>query len=673
MRFSLHFVVLCLGLLICSASTLAQSTGAFFSPGELSTPHAELEGITNCTQCHELGGVSDSLCLDCHDGVRAQLQSGEGFHALQSQSCTNCHPDHRGRDFEMIRFDAEAFKHQATGFPLTGNHGGLECVECHTDEESFLGLDKQCGSCHEDEEPHGLGHTERELLAGCETCHEVVTDWKALPLPAGALDHTDRSQVDYTLQGAHGQVGCEECHADWQFVPVAADECTDCHEDPHYTSFESGCAECHEIVEDWVVEQFNHQQTSFELLGQHQRVACADCHPAKITARLDHDNCEDCHKDIHQAQFEPRVCEDCHTPHTADFALRTYDHDTTDYPLEGKHTEVSCEDCHKDGHAAVYVDLPAESCTDCHEDEHQGSFEPKPCSECHTVASWVVDQFDHGLTDFALEGKHLEAECSDCHETGSWDGVAHQTCLDCHEDDNPHDGSLDAASCTSCHSPADWGEIDFAHSDETQFDLGLAHAKTACTDCHQSTEQFEELETTCTSCHEDDRPRLHYEGDCASCHEGAQWTPAGFGDLGHSVTGFTLHGAHTQAPCESCHAQSVSLTTAAGECVACHASADPHRHMLGDVCSDCHTEVDWYRTRWRHHQTGWPLRGGHRLASCSDCHTTGYAGTPRDCIRCHQGQASPAVPAHRSAFASECSSCHHPFGWSALRLKAAPR
>jgi len=26
------------------------------SPGDLTTAHAELEGIRNCTQCHDLGG-----------------------------------------------------------------------------------------------------------------------------------------------------------------------------------------------------------------------------------------------------------------------------------------------------------------------------------------------------------------------------------------------------------------------------------------------------------------------------------------------------------------------------------------------------------------------------------------------------------------------------------------
>ncbi len=676
MLFRTPILPLCIALLLLLGSAVvnAQSVGGFISPGDLAKPHVDLEGITNCTQCHELGGVSDTLCLDCHDGVQAQVQSGEGFHALQRKNCTSCHPDHRGRDFEMVQFDDKDFKHQSTGFPLAGDHGDLECKECHKDEDTFLGLDKQCLSCHEKEDPHGLGHTERELLAGCDTCHEVVTDWLALPLSGGVLDHTDSSQVDYPLEGAHQDADCEECHIDWKFVPVTSETCTDCHEDPHYTAFQEDCSDCHEIVKAWVVKQFDHRRTGFELLGEHKLVGCTECHPTGASTRLPHDECGDCHADIHEGQFEPRICEECHDVETADFALRSYDHDSTDYPLKGKHTEVTCEDCHDDGHEAVYVDLAAQDCDDCHEDAHEGHFEPRPCSECHTETGWTVDDFDHGLTNFPLEGKHSEVECSDCHEEpGVWDGLAHETCLDCHQEDNPHDASLDADSCTSCHSPESWTEISFAHDEETEFDLGLAHAETACADCHESAEQFGDLETTCTSCHEEDRPASHFEGECSECHESAEWTPASLGERGHGVTGFDLHGAHTQAPCESCHSPEVSLTTSASDCVACHGAQDPHRHMLGDSCSDCHSEVDWYRTRWRHHQTGWPLRGAHRLASCSDCHTTGYVGTPRDCIRCHQGQASPSVPSHRSVFVKDCNTCHHPFDWSAVRLRAAPQ
>ena len=36
------------------------------SPGDLTQYHADLEGLLNCTKCHDLGeGVSEAKCLDC--------------------------------------------------------------------------------------------------------------------------------------------------------------------------------------------------------------------------------------------------------------------------------------------------------------------------------------------------------------------------------------------------------------------------------------------------------------------------------------------------------------------------------------------------------------------------------------------------------------------------------
>ena len=88
-----------------------------------------------------------------------------------------------------------------------------------------------------------------------------------------------------------------------------------------------------------------------------------------------------------------------------------------------------------------------------------------------------------------------------------------------------------------------------------------------------------------------------------------------------------------------------------------------HRNLLGDGCDDCHTTTAWFRTRFRHHATGWPLRGAHRLAACVDCHAVAYAGTPDDCRSCHEYEAPLDEPAHASAFFSDCESCHKPFTW----------
>jgi hypothetical protein len=75
--------------------------------------------------------------------------------------------------------------------------------------------------------------------------------------------------------------------------------------------------------------------------------------------------------------------------------------------------------------------------------------------------------------------------------------------------------------------------------------------------------------------------------------------------------------------------------------------------------------MSWYRTTFRHTTTGWPLRGAHKLAACVDCHATGYVGTPTDCFRCHEADASPTIPAHQGPAFRTCDLCHRPYTWDA--------
>ena len=64
-------------LLLLSLSSLAQ-----FSPGKLSTAHADLEGISNCTKCHDIGNkISEQKCLDCHKEIQTLISADRGYHA----------------------------------------------------------------------------------------------------------------------------------------------------------------------------------------------------------------------------------------------------------------------------------------------------------------------------------------------------------------------------------------------------------------------------------------------------------------------------------------------------------------------------------------------------------------------------------------------------------------
>lgn len=651
--------------LLLAQTAAAQGLAGFLSPGPLAEPHAGIDTVTGCPQCHALGsGVSPAKCQACHDGVAEQVRSGQGFHADKGDRCQACHPDHRGRGFALVKLAEHDFDHAATGFALQGKHLRAECTDCHT-AGTWTGLAPTCRSCHD--EPHGAADSKRRTLLECGSCHGVE-DWKVRQVPASVLDHGDAQQVDYVLEGAHREVGCDECHPKARFLPTAHDGCATCHKDPHFGLLGGGCAGCH-TVQSFRVAAFDHARTGWPLEGQHAEATCESCHRGAHGRRLPHAACSDCHADEHHGQFDPRPCDACHTVNVEAFRLPGFDHDgATAFPLHGEHERVPCAKCHGEGPAATYVGVRHEDCDACHDDPHAGKFEPSDCSTCHTEQGWagVGEGFDHSRTDFPLRGAHLGPKCEACHVDQKWAGIAHESCLDCHADDQPHGDTFPPDRCATCHAEDAWASVTFDHG-STGFALAPQHGSVACERCHDGGKRFVGLSGACDACHADTRPVGHYRGACGDCHAAADWVPTTFAaPLDHAITGFPLQGVHALEPCASCHPADAPKGDAVGACVACHADDDWHRHALGDACGDCHRPTSWVQTRFRHFQTGWSLRGAHRMVACDTCHALGYVATPSDCRACHGGEADPTVPAHRSVFAADCERCHAPFTWAAI-------
>ena len=96
---------------------------AQISPGELSTPHSNLEGMSNCTQCHVLGDkVSNDKCLKCHTEIQQRISAQKGYHSsaeVKGKQCTICHNEHHGKNFQLIRLNVSTFNHNLTGYPLS--------------------------------------------------------------------------------------------------------------------------------------------------------------------------------------------------------------------------------------------------------------------------------------------------------------------------------------------------------------------------------------------------------------------------------------------------------------------------------------------------------------------------------------------------------------------------
>jgi hypothetical protein len=506
--FFLILVIVC-----CFAVNDAMSQ---ISPGDLSDAHAHLEGISNCTKCHELGKkVLNSKCLDCHKELNERITANAGFHVsseVKTKSCIKCHSDHHGRKFEMIRFDKDKFDHQLTGYKLEGAHVKQSCADCHKPENienikirekksTFLGLSTSCNKCHEDVH-------QNTLSVACNECH----DFEAFK-PASYFDHKD---TDFTLKGKHKEVECIECHElgiknneTFQFFAgTAFTNCTSCHTDVHDNKFGQNCTKCHSEQSFHSIKglnNFDHSVTKFPLAGKHRNVSCKTCHKGKYTDPLQHKYCIDCHDDFHKGQFVDkgniRDCADCHNINGFNESSFTIEqHGTTAFALEGAHIATPCFACHKKSGQWQFKNI-GKSCIDCHNDIHENYISEQyypdaSCRSCHEVDIWNNISFNHSLTDFELEGAHQDQSCRSCHFFETEAKVEQRfsnlssECLLCHVD--VHWKQFDeygATGCLNCHDFEAWIIINFDHS-KTKFTLDGAHSEVTCLECHK--EVFEQ-------------------------------------------------------------------------------------------------------------------------------------------------------------------------------------
>ena len=74
------------------------------SPGDLSNSHSNLNGISNCTQCHVLGNkITNEKCLACHTEILSRINLKKGYHSsadVKGKQCFSCHSEHNGKNFQ---------------------------------------------------------------------------------------------------------------------------------------------------------------------------------------------------------------------------------------------------------------------------------------------------------------------------------------------------------------------------------------------------------------------------------------------------------------------------------------------------------------------------------------------------------------------------------------------
>ncbi|MBS1121334.1 MAG: hypothetical protein H6Q90_3562 [Deltaproteobacteria bacterium] len=470
---------------------------------------------------------------------------------------------------------------------------------------------------------------------------------------------------------------------------------------------------------------------------------CNDCH-VDNTKELSPQKCLNCHdhqdlagrinagKGFHaSASVKGKKCETCHKEHKGKgFDLmgwlsikggqKQFDHGTTGWPLSGKHQSTDCDDCHKSRNKQglrtfMGTDRLCGS-SGCHQKDQPHKFDRKDmlaCERCHTESVWKptkqTKQFDHNDRKDAgmpILGSHKDVACAKCHPKAVFNMAAADpdACGNsgCHDKENPHKGHLyNTRKCEWCHSPTfkTLKQQNFDHSSNTRFDLGSAHKKIKCLDCHTKALGESKPSGACAQCHAKDNKhgdRFSAFGSpptCQVCHPsgGPKFTPSAFNHA--TRTKFPLLFKHGEQSCRRCHRgkgpsdfEKLDFDPTKN-CMSCHAHAKVHSddsHPSGKYkntqCLGCHLHAGDPTIRTGkdnkivdeiHGASGaFPLVKKHKGVPCADCHTgrdkrgkTSFSGLKPNCNaagQCHEDSL------HEGTLGGKCVACHASGTWDAL-------
>lgn len=302
-------------------------------------------------------------------------------------------------------------------------------------------------------------------------------------------------------------------------------------------------------------DNFNHDATSFPLLGAHKRLNCSQCHLGG------------------QYKGVPNTCETCHNGQVA-------------YGRPSNHvmTTQRCDECH-----TVSAWSPAVF-------RHDASATGQ-CSTCHNGQKATGKPSNHITTT---------SQCDTCHKTTGWvpatyihDASATGQCSTCHNGQKatgkPSNHITTTSQCDTCHKTTGWVPAIYIHD---------ASATGQCSTCHNSQKAT-------------GKPQGHLVTtlQCDTCHKTIGWIPATL--VNHDNP--KLIGAHSVLPCSACHPQTVPAAlfrdgTQYGFCANCHtrdykypgpdahkinpATKQPFTSMADSLqanamCANCHRHADY--------------------------------------------------------------------------------
>ncbi len=246
-------------------------------------------------------------------------------------------------------------------------------------------------------------------------------------------------------------------------------------ESPH-SALRWKCTDCH-TTEGWselrVPLMFSHDQTQFQLRGQHRNTQCRDCHSGMKFTGTPH-VCSSCHQKDFDRTVQPdhrkagfnTDCLPCHSGEALSWRSG-FDHNKTQFPTRGIHEAVACSECHTNGQ---YRKTPSE-CVACHRKEYDQTVSPNhvaarfptDCATCHRALSWKPAAFFPHQQYFPIGS-------GDEHRPGRWNN-----CTDCHNA-APNYAQFE---CINCHEH-NRSSVDKEHSDVS----GYVYQSLSCYRCH---------------------------------------------------------------------------------------------------------------------------------------------------------------------------------------------
>ena len=307
-------------------------------------------------------------------------------------------------------------------------------------------------------------------------------------------------------------------------------------------------------------------------------------------------------------------CNKCHSPEgwELDMEIYSFDHNTTEMPLLGQHTQIDCKLCH----TSLVFSRAQTECYQCHTDMHEQTV-GNDCGRCHTPNAWIVNNITdiHRQGRFPLLGAHLTAECASCHQSASnlrFEPLGVE-CVDCHMDEYmattapDHAASNIGTECADCHglNSYTWTGAGFSHQ---FFPLTQGHDIQDCNSCH-TTGDFSGTPTDCYACHQNDylstsnpaHQEAGFSTDCMLCHTTSPgWSPADF--TSHDGLYFPIYSGQHRGEWDSCiQCHEDTNNYASFTCLTCH------EHNQSEM-DDKHSEINDY---------------SYNSVACLECHPTG--------------------------------------------------